>query len=72
MYGNKVSKTYNHTKRTWRPNLVKVKAVLDNGSVRTINCCAQCLRSNFITKKVRVPKEYRAAQQESAPVAASN
>lgn len=55
MYGNKVSKTYNHTHRTWRPNLHKVKTVF-NGRTLTINCCARCLRSDWIEKKVHVPK----------------
>lgn len=61
MYGNKVSKTYNHTKRTWRPNILKVKVDFGNGGARTINVCARCLRSDFITKKVHVPKETPAA-----------
>ena len=56
MYGNKVSKSYNHTKRTWRPNLHSVKAELPNGEVRTIKICSSCLRRGFVDKKVRVPK----------------
>ena len=55
MYGNKVSNSYNHTKRTWRPNLLKVKTTID-GTTRTINVCTRCLRSGFIEKKVHVPK----------------
>ncbi len=62
MSGNKVSKTYHHTKRTWRPNILKVKTILDNGEVRTINCCARCLRSDFLVKKVHVPKEVAATE----------
>ncbi|MCI5606989.1 MAG: 50S ribosomal protein L28 [Treponema sp.] len=56
MSGNKVSKSYNHTRRTWRPNLHSVKATLPNGSVRTLKVCSGCLSANFIEKKVRVPK----------------
>ncbi|MCK9168791.1 MAG: 50S ribosomal protein L28 [Treponema sp.] len=55
MYGNKVSNSYNHTKRTWRPNLLKVKAMF-GGTTRTINVCTRCLRSGFVDKKVHVPK----------------
>jgi large subunit ribosomal protein L28 len=55
MYGNKVSNSYNHTKRTWRPNLLKVKTTIE-GTTRTINVCTRCLRSGFIEKKVHVPK----------------
>lgn len=56
MSGNKVSKSYNHTRRTWRPNLHKVRADLGNGTVRTITICSNCLSAGFITKKVNVPK----------------
>ena len=56
LHGCKVSKTYNHTKRTWRPNLLKVKTEI-GGTTRTLNVCTRCLRSGFVQKKVRVPKE---------------
>ena len=55
MHGNKVSKSYNHTPRTWRPNLLKVKAQF-NGTTRTITICTRCLKAGFVDKKVRVPK----------------
>lgn len=53
MHGNKVSKSYNHTRRSWRPNLLKIKTELF-GTTRTINICTQCLRSGFVTKKINV------------------
>ncbi len=53
MYGNKISKSKNHTKRTWRPNLLKIKTEVA-GTTRTINCCTRCLRSGFVTKKINV------------------
>ncbi len=53
--GNKISKSYNHTRRTWRPNLLKVKAQF-GGTVKTINVCTRCLRAGFVDKKVTVPK----------------
>ena len=56
MSGNKVSKSYNHTRRTWRPNLHSVKATLPNGEVRTLKVCSNCLSRGFVDKKVRVPK----------------
>lgn len=55
MYGNNVSKSFNHTHRTWKPNLINVKAVLD-GTTRTLKVCARCYRSDWLVKKVRVPK----------------
>ena len=63
MSGNKVSKSMNHTRRTWRPNLHSIKAVLPNGTVRTIKVCSSCLSSGFVQKKVRVPKTTKAAAQ---------
>lgn len=51
MHGNKVSKSYNHTRRTWRPNLLKVKTELF-GTTRTLNVCTKCLRSGYVTKKI--------------------
>ncbi len=62
MHGNKVSKSYNHTRRTWRPNLHTVKADLGNGTVRTIKICSRCLSAGFVNKKVRVPKAAEAKQ----------
>lgn len=62
MSGNKVSKSYNHTRRTWRPNLHTVKADLGNGYIRTIKVCSSCLSAGFINKKVRVPKTTEAAK----------
>lgn len=50
--GNKVSKAYNHTRRTWLPNIVSVKTVID-GTTVTLKTCTRCLRSGYITKKVQ-------------------
>ena len=49
--GNKVSHAKNHSSRTWKPNLVKVKTEVE-GSTFTVKLCARCLRSDFITRKV--------------------
>ena len=62
MSGNKVSKSYNHTRRTWRPNLHTVKATLPNAAVKTIKVCSSCLSSGFVAKKVRVTKTVETAQ----------
>lgn len=63
-FGNKVSKSYNHTHRTWRPNLIKVKTTL-NGETRTLKICTRCYRSDWIVKKVRVPKAAAETAQNS-------
>lgn len=65
MYGNKVSKSFNHTHRTWQPNLIKVKAIFDNGTVHTIKVCTRCYRNDWITKKVRVPKVAFSAKSDA-------
>ncbi len=51
MTGNKVSKSYNHVRRTWKPNIVEVKTEM-GGTTMTIKMCTRCLRSGFIPKKV--------------------
>lgn len=53
VHGNKVSKSYNHTRRTWKPNLIKLKTEFE-GTTRTLRICTQCLKSGFITKKINV------------------
>jgi len=40
----------NHTKRRWKPNLRRVRAVVTQGSVRYIQVCTRCLRSGKVIK----------------------
>ena len=47
--GNNVSHANNHTKRRWKPNLRKVRAVRQ-GSVRYIQVCTRYLRSGKVVK----------------------
>ena len=63
IHGNKVSKSYNHTRRSWRPNLLKIKTELF-GTTRTINICTQCLRSGFVTKKINVTPANAGAKKD--------
>ena len=63
MSGNNVSKSYNHTRRSWRPNLLKIKTELF-GTTRTINICTQCLRSGFVTKKINVTPANAGAKKD--------
>ena len=53
MYGNKVSHAMNKTRRTWKPNLKKVKTEID-GTTVTVKICARCLKSDVITRKIAV------------------
>lgn len=52
-HGNKLSITRSHiskrTTRTWKPNLRKVKAIVD-GQPKRISVCAKCLRSGKVKR----------------------
>ena len=49
MSGNNVSHANNHNKRTWAPNLKRVRAVV-NGSNKRITVCTRCLRSGKVER----------------------
>ena len=50
-FGIKVSHSHRRTNRTWKPNVKKVKAIV-NGSPRRINVCTRCLRSGKVTRAI--------------------
>ena len=43
-FGHNVSHSNRKTNRVWKPNIRKVKAVV-NGTNKTVNVCSRCLRS---------------------------
>ena len=43
-FGIKVSHSHRRSNRTWKPNIKKVKAIV-NGSPKRVNVCTRCLRS---------------------------
>lgn len=47
--GNNVSFSLRSTKRTWSPNLRRVRANV-NGTVKRINVCTRCLRSGKVQR----------------------
>ncbi|AJF06344.1 50S ribosomal protein L28 [Geoalkalibacter subterraneus] len=49
--GNNVSHAHNKTRKTWYPNLQKVKAI-QNGTVRTIKVCTRCIRAGAVKKAI--------------------
>ncbi|MDR0382783.1 MAG: 50S ribosomal protein L28 [Spirochaetaceae bacterium] len=51
--GNKVSHAKNRTRRTWRPNIKKIKTEID-GTTLTLKICTRCLKSGFVTRKIAV------------------
>ena len=50
-FGIKVSHSHRRSNRTWKPNVVKVKAIV-NGSPKRVNVCTRCLRSGKVTRAV--------------------
>lgn len=44
VFGNTVSHSHRKCNRTWKPNIRKVKAVVD-GTSKTIYLCSRCLRT---------------------------
>ena len=50
-FGIKFSHSHRRSNRTWKPNVKKVKAIVD-GSPRRINVCTRCLRSGKVTRAI--------------------
>jgi large subunit ribosomal protein L28 len=51
VFGNNVSHSVRKTNRSWKPNIRKVKAIV-NGTSKTVKVCSRCLRSNKVTRAV--------------------
>jgi large subunit ribosomal protein L28 len=47
--GNNVSHAKNRTRRTWKPNLLKVRTMIGS-TKKTIKICTRCLRSGKVVK----------------------
>ncbi|MDR1693281.1 MAG: 50S ribosomal protein L28 [Oscillospiraceae bacterium] len=50
-FGCKVSHSNRHSNRAWKPNIRRVKAVVD-GSPCHVYVCTRCLRSGRVTRAV--------------------
>ena len=50
-FGIQVSHSHRRSNRTWKPNIKRVKAIVD-GSPKRVNACTQCLRSGKVTRAV--------------------
>ena len=46
-FGHNVSHSNHKTNRMWKPNICKVKAVV-NGTPKTVYVCSRCLRSGKV------------------------
>ena len=49
VFGNSVSHSHRKTNRAWKPNIRKVKAIVD-GTPKTVAVCARCLRSGKVNR----------------------
>lgn len=47
--GNKISHADNKSRRTWSPNVRRVR-IVENGTVRRANVCTRCLRSGRVER----------------------
>jgi len=50
-FGIKVSHSHRRSNRMWKPNVKRVKAVVD-GSTRRVHTCTRCLRSGKVIRAV--------------------
>ena len=50
-FGIKVSHSHSRSYRTWKPNIRRIRAVV-NGNTKSINICTRCLRSGKVTRAV--------------------
>ena len=48
-FGNNVSHANNKTRKTWRPNVQRVKTV-SGGTVRRVRACTRCIKSGRVVK----------------------
>lgn len=51
MSGMNVSHSHLKTKKNWKPNIQRVRAVVD-GEVKRVNVCTRCLRSGKVQRDV--------------------
>ncbi len=49
VFGQNVSHSHRRTNRTWKPNVRKVRAIV-NGTPTTVHVCSRCLRSGKVTR----------------------
>ena len=50
-FGCNVSHSMRHSNRTWKPNIRRVKAIVD-GTPKRVYACTRCLRSGKVTRAV--------------------
>jgi len=48
--GNNVSHSHKKTRRTFKPNLQRVKVLDKDGKVKRLNVCTRCLKAGKVQK----------------------
>ena len=51
VFGIQVSHSHRRSNRTWKPNIRKVKAIVD-GQTKKINVCTKCIRSEKVIRAI--------------------
>jgi large subunit ribosomal protein L28 len=51
VYGHRISHAHNVSSRVWRPNVQKVRVIVDR-TRRRLRVCTRCLRSGVVVKAV--------------------
>ncbi len=49
VFGQNVSHSHRKTNRSWKPNIRKVRAIV-NGTPVTVSVCSRCLRSGKVNR----------------------
>lgn len=51
LFGNKVSHSHRRSNKAWKPNIRRVKVVV-NGTPKTLHVCTDCLKSGRVTRSM--------------------
>ena len=51
VFGNQVSFSHRKSRRSWSPNIQRLKAVV-NGATRKMNVCTKCLKSGKVERAI--------------------
>ena len=57
-FGIRVSHSHRRSNRPWKPNVKRVKAIV-NGTPRHVYVCTRCLRSGKVTRAISATKQIR-------------
>ncbi|GAB6072549.1 50S ribosomal protein L28 [Venenivibrio stagnispumantis] len=52
VFGNTVAHSATTERRTWKPNLRRVKVVLENGTAKRVYVCSKCLKAGKVKKVI--------------------